>query len=246
MASSSRLTDTWRVQPTRTAPTYLVNTVIQPGGYMSDWMKANGATKTLTQSTGRLTRRRRRTGTRRRCSPKPDQLITNTKDGVRLGGRDVDGSRTVDCQLRVDDALLNPTLAAEMPAKWAPVPSGVVQAIHDGGRQGALQHSGLVLRLTGSPGFGEYRMRPRLAKMPCRTCNRWSPGLPSNVSTGVHVIWTRPSPTATEWPTVCGAAKGRREECSGRRDMSGDPRTARQDGRASTSCGPCASSVTTR
>ena len=37
-------------------------------------------------------------------------------------------------------------------------------------------------------------MRPRLAKMPCRTCNRWSPGLPSNVSTGGHVIW--PSPFA--------------------------------------------------
>jgi hypothetical protein len=28
---------------------------------------------------------------------------------------------------------LNPTLAADMPAKWAPIPSAVVQAIHGAG-----------------------------------------------------------------------------------------------------------------
>jgi hypothetical protein len=31
---------------------------------------------------------------------------------------------------------LNPTLAADLPAKWAPIPSAVVQAIHGaGGRE---------------------------------------------------------------------------------------------------------------
>ena len=115
-----------------TAPTFLVNSVIMPGGYMSDWMKANGATKSLTQLYRSAYTSEAAYGNQAQIQSKPDELITNTKGGVNS----VVGMSMGPALWIVNFALiytLNPSLAAEMPAEWAPVPSGVVQAIHNGG-----------------------------------------------------------------------------------------------------------------
>ncbi len=115
-----------------TAPTYLVNSVIMPGGYMSDWMKANGATRSLAQLYRSAYTSEAAYGNQAQIQSKPDELITNTKGGLNS----VVGMSMGPALWIVNFALiytLNPSLAAEMPAKWAPVPTGVVQAIHDGG-----------------------------------------------------------------------------------------------------------------
>jgi hypothetical protein len=115
-----------------TAPTYLGNSVIMPGGYMSGWMKANGATRSLTQLYMSAYTSEAAYGNQAQIQSKPDELITNT----RGGGNSVVGMSMGPALWIVNFALiytLNPSLAAEMPAKWAPVPTGVVQAIHDGG-----------------------------------------------------------------------------------------------------------------
>ena len=114
-----------------TAPTYLVNSVIVPGGYMSGWMKANGATASLTQLYKSAYTSEAAYGNQAQAQSKPDELITNTIGGVNS----VVGMSMGPALWIVNFALiytLNPSLAAEMPAKWAPVPTGVVQAIHDG------------------------------------------------------------------------------------------------------------------
>jgi hypothetical protein len=115
-----------------TAPTYVVNSVIMPGGYMSNWMKANGATKSLTQLYKSAYTSEAAYGNQAQIQSKPDELITNTKGGVSS----VVGMSMGPALWVVNFALiytLNPTLAADMPAKWAPIPSTVVQAIHEGG-----------------------------------------------------------------------------------------------------------------
>jgi hypothetical protein len=117
-----------------TAPTYLVNKVIMPGGYMSGWMKANGATKSLTQLYKSAYTSEAAYGNQAQSQSKPDELITNTNGGVNS----VVGMSMGPALWIVNFALiytLNPSLAAEMPAKWAPVPTNVAQAIHArGGR----------------------------------------------------------------------------------------------------------------
>lgn len=115
-----------------TAPTYVVNSVIMPGGYMSAWMKANGATKSLTQLYKSAYTSEAAYGNQAQIQSKPDELITNTKGSVSS----VVGMSMGPALWVVNFALiytLNPTLAADMPTKWAPIPSAVVQAIHDGG-----------------------------------------------------------------------------------------------------------------
>jgi hypothetical protein len=115
-----------------TAPTYLVNGVIMPGGYMSDWMKANGATKSLTQLYRSAYTSEAAYGNQAQIQSKPDELITNMKGDVSA----VVGMSMGPALWIVNFALiytLNPTLAAAMPAKWAPIPTAVVQAIYDGG-----------------------------------------------------------------------------------------------------------------
>jgi hypothetical protein len=110
------------------APTYLVNTVIAPGGYMAGWMKANGATKSLTQLYKSAYTSEAAYGNEAQQNSEPDELITNTKGGVS----NVVGMSMGPALWVVNFALLftlNPSLAAEMPAKWAPLPSAVVQAI---------------------------------------------------------------------------------------------------------------------
>jgi hypothetical protein len=125
-------TDGWLESPAyESAPTYKVNNVIMPGGYMSDWMKANGATKSLTQLYRSAYTSEAAYGTQAQSQSMPDELITNTKSGVNA----VVGMSMGPALWIVNFALiytLNPSLAADMPAKWAAVPSGVVQAIEIG------------------------------------------------------------------------------------------------------------------
>ena len=65
---------------------------------------------------------------------KPAELITNTKGGESS----VVGMSMGPALWIVNFALiytLNPSLAAEMPAQWAPIPAPVVQAINSGNGQ---------------------------------------------------------------------------------------------------------------
>jgi hypothetical protein len=103
-----------------------------PGGYMSDRMKANGATKSLTQLYKSAYTSEAAYGNQAQIQSKPDELITNTKRGVSA----VVGMSMGPALWIVNFALiytLNPTLAADMPARWAPIPSAVVEAIHGAG-----------------------------------------------------------------------------------------------------------------
>ena len=65
-----------------TAPTYLVNKVIQPTGYMGTWMRANGATNTLLQLYKSAYTSEVVYGNAAQQSSEPAELITNTKGGV--------------------------------------------------------------------------------------------------------------------------------------------------------------------
>ena len=115
-----------------TAPTYLVNRVIAPTGYMGKWMRANGAAKSLEQLYRSAYTSEVVYGNAAQNQSKPAELITNTKGGVSS----VVGMSMGPALWIVNFALiytLNPSLAAEMPAKWAPIPAPVVQAIDNGG-----------------------------------------------------------------------------------------------------------------
>ena len=112
------------------APTRLVNQVITPGGDLSIWCKANGATKSLAM----LYRSAYTLETvygfiaQKTAIPNAAQLITNNKGGVRTEV----GMSMGPALWMVNFALiytLNPTLAANMPAYWAPIPPTVAKAI---------------------------------------------------------------------------------------------------------------------
>jgi hypothetical protein len=115
-----------------TAPTRVVNNVIKPGGYMPTWCHLNGATAALDQLYKSAYTSETGYGFKAQQQSEPDQLITNTKAGVSA----VVGMSMGPALWIVNFALiytLNPTLAALMPARWAPIPTAAVQAIHDGG-----------------------------------------------------------------------------------------------------------------
>ena len=65
-----------------TAPTYLVNGVIKPTGYMGTWMRANGATRSLEQLYKSAYTSEVIYGNVAQVQSKPAELITNTKGGV--------------------------------------------------------------------------------------------------------------------------------------------------------------------
>lgn len=116
------------------APTYLVNQVIMPTGYMSIWMKANFARKSLEQLYRSAYTSEVVYGNAAQNQSKPAELITNTKGGESS----VVGMSMGPALWIVNFALiytLNPSLAAEMPAQWAPIPAPVVQAINSGNGQ---------------------------------------------------------------------------------------------------------------
>jgi hypothetical protein len=105
-----------------TAPTYLVNSVIAPTGYMGTWMKANGATESLKQLYKSAYTSEVVYGNAAQKQSEPAELITNTKGDLSP----VVGMSMGPALWIVNFALiytLNPSLAAEMPAEWAPIPA---------------------------------------------------------------------------------------------------------------------------
>ena len=119
----------WLMSPANEeAPTRQVNAVIAPGGYMGEWMRANGATSSLVQLYRSGYTVEAVYGFVAQQVSGPAQLVTNTKGGVSTEV----GMSMAPAIWLVNFALiytLNPELAAFMPAYWAPIPATVADAI---------------------------------------------------------------------------------------------------------------------
>jgi len=110
------------------APTRQVNTLIAPGGYVDTWLRNNDATDTLVALYRSAYPIEAAYGFAAQQMSGTAQLITNTKGGV---------NSTVGMSMGpplwiVNFALIyavSPTLAAAMPAYWAPIPPEVAAAI---------------------------------------------------------------------------------------------------------------------
>jgi hypothetical protein len=110
------------------APTRIVNTVLAPGGYMGKWMRANGATRSLVQLHRSAYTVEAAYGFAAQQISGVAQLVTNTKAGVSTEV----GMSMAPALWLVNFTLiytLNPALAADMPAYWAPIPATVARAI---------------------------------------------------------------------------------------------------------------------
>ncbi|MGP3707633.1 hypothetical protein [Gordonia paraffinivorans] len=110
------------------APTRQVNALIAPGGYVGNWLRANGATHTLLALYRSAYTIEIPFGFVSQQMSGAAQLVTNTKGGV---------TSTVGMSMApplwlVNFALLyivKPSLAAAMPTYWAPIPQPVAAAI---------------------------------------------------------------------------------------------------------------------
>ena len=110
------------------AATRQVNKVIAPGGYMGKWMKANGAVHTLAALYASPYTLETLYGFISQQISGAAQLVTNHKGGVtsEVGMSMAPALWLVNFILVY---LLNPSLAAYMPAHWAPIPANVADAI---------------------------------------------------------------------------------------------------------------------
>jgi hypothetical protein len=121
--------DGWLESPAyATAPTRLVNTVIAPGGYMGRWMRANGASASLRMLYRSAYPVEAAYGFVAQQISGAPQLVTNTKGGVcaEVGMSMAPALWATNFTLLY---TLNPALAAAMPARWAPIPQVVADAI---------------------------------------------------------------------------------------------------------------------
>ncbi|WP_328387468.1 hypothetical protein [Nocardia sp. NBC_00416] len=110
------------------APTRQVNTLIAPGGYIGTWLRNNDAVRTLTALYRSAYPVQAVYGFAAQQISGAAQLVTNTKDG----GRAEVGMSMAPPLWIVNFALiyvLNPSLAAQMPAYWTPIPAQVADAI---------------------------------------------------------------------------------------------------------------------
>ncbi|WP_227982043.1 hypothetical protein [Nocardia spumae] len=110
------------------APTRQVNTLIAPGGYVGNWLRDNGATRTLAALYRSAYTVQAAYGFAAQQISGRAQLVTNTKGDVGA----VVGMSMAPPLWIVNFALIyimKPTLAADMPAYWAPIPGPVVDAI---------------------------------------------------------------------------------------------------------------------
>ena len=110
------------------APTRQVNRVLEPGGYMDMWCRANGATKSIETLYKSAFTLEAVFGNDSQEHSDPWQLVPNDKGGVRswVGMSMAPSIWLVNFSLIY---TLNPALAADMPAKWAPIPPPVANAI---------------------------------------------------------------------------------------------------------------------
>lgn len=110
------------------APTRKVNTLIAPGGYVGQWLRANGATHTLVALYRSAYTVEVPFGFVAQQISGDGQLVTNTKGGVKT----TVGMSMAPPLWIVNFALIyivSPRLAAAMPAYWTPIPPEVVRAI---------------------------------------------------------------------------------------------------------------------
>jgi hypothetical protein len=110
------------------APTRQVNAVIAPGGYMGKWMRANGATHSLVMLYRSAYTVETAYGFIAQQHSGQAQLVKNTKAGVSTEV----GMSMAPALWLTNFALiytLNPELAVDMPAYWAPIPATVAEAI---------------------------------------------------------------------------------------------------------------------
>ena len=110
------------------APTRQVNAVIEPGGYLGKWCKANGAKAALANLYASSYTREAVYGNAAQQQSGVAQLVSNQKNGVTT----TVGMSMVPSIWIVNFALiytLNPKLAAKMPARWTPIPADVASAI---------------------------------------------------------------------------------------------------------------------
>ncbi len=110
------------------APTRKINKVIAPGGYLGTWCKANGAKASLVALYKSAYTVEAVYGNKSQKISGVAQLVTNKKGGVtsEVGMSMVPSIWLVNFALLY---MLNPALAAKMPAKWAPIPATVANAI---------------------------------------------------------------------------------------------------------------------
>ncbi|AHH18972.1 hypothetical protein NONO_c41880 [Nocardia nova SH22a] len=110
------------------APTRQVNLLIAPGGYVGNWLRDNGAARTLAALYRSAYTVQAAYGFAAQQISGAAQLVTNTGGGVNS----VVGMSMAPPLWIVNFALiyiLKPSLAAQMPAHWAPIPAPVVDAI---------------------------------------------------------------------------------------------------------------------
>lgn len=122
-------TDGYLMSPAnQDAPTRIVNKVIAPGGYLNHWCIRNGCLSDLDTLYHSAYTSEAAYGNSAQQNTDAAQLITNTKDGVSS----VVGMSMGPALWIVNFALiwtLNPKLAQYMPAKWAPLPTDVANAL---------------------------------------------------------------------------------------------------------------------
>ncbi|MFE5700678.1 hypothetical protein [Rhodococcus koreensis] len=110
------------------APTRQVNSLIAPGGFVGTWLRNNGATHTLIALYESAYTVQAAFGVAAQQMSGEAQLVTNTKGGVSA---EVGMSMAPPLWI-VNFALLyvlQPSLAAAMPAYWAPIPAAVADAV---------------------------------------------------------------------------------------------------------------------
>jgi hypothetical protein len=110
------------------APTRQINALLAPRGYLNKWMLTNGAARSLAQLYASPYVVEAAYGFVSQQISGAAQLVTNTKGrvSVKVGMSMAPALWIVNFILIY---LLNPTLAASMPAYWAPIPTPVADAI---------------------------------------------------------------------------------------------------------------------
>jgi hypothetical protein len=110
------------------APTRAANSIIEKGGYLDTFCKANGALRSLAALYRSAFTAEAVLGNASQTQSDPAQLVTNKKGSVstEVGMSMAPSIWFVNFLLLY---LLNPAVAAAMPAKWAPIPSSVADAI---------------------------------------------------------------------------------------------------------------------
>ncbi len=110
------------------APTRKVNVVLAPGGYLGKWCRANGVEDSLRMLYKSAYTSEVVYGNKSQQQSGVDQLVANSKGGrSSIVGMSMTPSIWIVNFVAV--YTLNPKLAAFMPARWAPIPADVVQAI---------------------------------------------------------------------------------------------------------------------